>query len=288
MNVHEQFESFDEILSLRRRCIECCAGSYKSFHCPFCSTSKFKPAKECKLLSHLESHWKNRLAVGNGKYVVKCNLEQCSTLQTGHYHCSKCDRIISRKDVAERHFRRCTSNVFQVTAETDRHTAETDENVAEADHQVEGQGDHVTETDNHNTGTGDHVAETDDHVAETEDHVAETDDHVAETDDHVAQTDDHVAETDLHGVCDITLDEHNYWIDGAALSNNFEEIEILIRDASTKLENGRAELDEETVEQLQSSLASMSRLARDMRNVPVNSCYKADRPKTGTGMEYAI
>lgn len=66
MNVHQQYESFDEILLLRERCTECCAGSYKSFHCPFCSTSKFKPAKECKLLSHLESHWKNRLAVGNG------------------------------------------------------------------------------------------------------------------------------------------------------------------------------------------------------------------------------
>ncbi|XP_052061799.1 uncharacterized protein LOC127701866 [Mytilus californianus] len=67
---------------------------------------------------------------------------------------------------------------------------------------------------------------------------------------------------------------------GAALFNNFEEVGILIRDASTKLENGRAELDEETVEQLQSSLASISRLARDMRNIPVNSGYKADRPKT--------
>ncbi|CAC5364380.1 unnamed protein product [Mytilus coruscus] len=121
------------------------------------------------------------------KYVVKCNLEQCSTLQTGHYHCSECDRIISRKDVAERHFRRCTLTVFQVTAETDRHTAETDDNVAKQTTRWQKQGDHLAETDNHNTGTGDHVAETDDHVAETEDHVAETDDHVAETEDHVAK-----------------------------------------------------------------------------------------------------
>lgn len=77
MNVHQQYESFDEILLLRERCTECCAGSYKSFHCPFCSTSKFKPAKECKLLSHLESHWKNRLAVGNGLcclFIMKKNL----------------------------------------------------------------------------------------------------------------------------------------------------------------------------------------------------------------------
>lgn len=75
-------------------------------------------------------------------------------------------------------------------------------------------------------------------------------------------------------------------INGAALSNNFEEVEILIGDATTKLENGRAELDEETVQQLQSSLESMTGLARDMRNVHVNSGYKAERPKTG--MKYAV
>ncbi|CAC5393422.1 unnamed protein product [Mytilus coruscus] len=179
MNVHQQYESFDEILLLRERCTECCAGSYKSFHCPFCSTSKFKPTKECKLLSHLESHWKNRLAVGNGKYAVKCNLEQCSNEQTGHYHCSKCDRIMSRKDVAERHFRRCAVTVSQVTTETDRNTAETDDNVAVADHQVSEQCDYVADIHN-NIGTGDYVAEKDDHVAEKDDHVYEKDNHVAE------------------------------------------------------------------------------------------------------------
>lgn len=120
----------------------------------------------------------------SGKYAVKCHLEQCSNEQTGHYHCSICDLIISRKDTAERHFRRC---------------AVTDDNVTVEDHQVSEQCDYVADID---IGTGDNVAEKDDHEDDKDEHPGDEDDHVGDKDDHVGDKEDHVAEA---------FDEHNYW-----------------------------------------------------------------------------
>ena len=66
--------NFDELAERRKRCTDCCSGNKsKSFHCPLCPTTGFKPAKECKLFSHLRVHWKTRILTPNGKWNMVIN-----------------------------------------------------------------------------------------------------------------------------------------------------------------------------------------------------------------------
>lgn len=60
------YRSFEELLELTRRCVECCAGDYLSYHCPLCPVSKYKPRQVSKVKRHLEVHWRTRLETKEG------------------------------------------------------------------------------------------------------------------------------------------------------------------------------------------------------------------------------
>ncbi|KAF3836251.1 hypothetical protein F7725_028809 [Dissostichus mawsoni] len=54
-----------------QRCTTCC----EDFHCPFCASNVFHPAKSSKVQTHLESHF-NRAVLYEGK-VCKHSLVKC-------------------------------------------------------------------------------------------------------------------------------------------------------------------------------------------------------------------
>ncbi|KAK1889105.1 Primosomal protein N' [Dissostichus eleginoides] len=54
-----------------QRCTTCC----EDFHCPFCASNVFHPAKSSKVQTHLESHF-NRAVLHEGK-VCKHSLVKC-------------------------------------------------------------------------------------------------------------------------------------------------------------------------------------------------------------------
>ncbi len=62
------YSSLEELQqSVKGKCTACCPGDCKSFHCPLCPKSQFKPNKLCKIKTHLESHWKTRVQIDTGK-----------------------------------------------------------------------------------------------------------------------------------------------------------------------------------------------------------------------------
>ncbi|CAC5386850.1 unnamed protein product [Mytilus coruscus] len=110
------FHHFGRTCSLRRKCTDCCIGRSKSFHCPLCPVEKFQPAKECKLLSHLQVHWNSRFPVGNDLYAVRCSLEH-DGIKNSHYHCQTCDKKTNRKARAQSHANKCHWNLCTDTRE---------------------------------------------------------------------------------------------------------------------------------------------------------------------------
>ena len=57
------FKSFEEILHNIRCCeiVDCCTSKQKLYHCLFCPTSNFKPARLAKVKTHIIVHWRAEL-----------------------------------------------------------------------------------------------------------------------------------------------------------------------------------------------------------------------------------
>ncbi|KAL3057899.1 hypothetical protein OYC64_008200 [Pagothenia borchgrevinki] len=72
-----------------RQCTTCC----KVFHCPFCASNEFHPAKLGKVQTHLESHFK-RAVLHEGYTIHRCALN----CRPGfHFHCFYCQSMLTRK-----------------------------------------------------------------------------------------------------------------------------------------------------------------------------------------------
>ncbi|XP_071359017.1 uncharacterized protein [Trachinotus anak] len=82
-----------------KRCTKCC----KNFHCPFCRSTLFRPAKLSKVRTHLENHF-NRAIFHQGYTVHRCGLD-CRP--QWHYHCIYCQSTLSRKPDFIKHLSFC-------------------------------------------------------------------------------------------------------------------------------------------------------------------------------------
>nr|XP_055034865.1 uncharacterized protein LOC129422787 [Misgurnus anguillicaudatus] len=95
---HVTIQRGRKILKLEK-CKDCCS----SFHCPFCKSSVFKPAKLAKLKSHLKCHYKK--AITHGDFTIhRCGLGCRTTL---HYHCVFCTTTVLRKEDFQNHLEVC-------------------------------------------------------------------------------------------------------------------------------------------------------------------------------------
>ncbi|KAK1894968.1 TRMT1-like protein [Dissostichus eleginoides] len=72
-----------------QRCTTCC----EDFHCPFCASNVFHPAKLSKVQTHLESHF-NRAVLYEGYTIHRCALN-CKP--RFHFHCFYCQSMPTRK-----------------------------------------------------------------------------------------------------------------------------------------------------------------------------------------------
>ncbi|KAF3834467.1 hypothetical protein F7725_025671 [Dissostichus mawsoni] len=73
-----------------QRCTTCC----EDFHCPFCASNVFHPAKSSKVQTHLESHF-NRAVLYEGYTIHRCALI-CKP--RFHFHCFYCQSMLSKAD----------------------------------------------------------------------------------------------------------------------------------------------------------------------------------------------
>ncbi|XP_076333448.1 uncharacterized protein LOC143237770 [Tachypleus tridentatus] len=96
------FSSLHELETLLQRCFNCCKGDCKSYHCPLCPASKFKPTKIVKVKSHLRVHWKTRVSGTNGLYSIICHLPH-EGITSRHYHCPSCKKVIVKKSNLSNH-----------------------------------------------------------------------------------------------------------------------------------------------------------------------------------------
>ncbi|KAF3836622.1 hypothetical protein F7725_029180 [Dissostichus mawsoni] len=72
-----------------QRCTTCC----EDFHCPFCASNVFHPAKLSKVKTHLESHF-NRAVLHEGYTIHRCAL---NCRPEWHFHCFYCQSMLMRK-----------------------------------------------------------------------------------------------------------------------------------------------------------------------------------------------
>ncbi|KAJ8370516.1 hypothetical protein SKAU_G00105440 [Synaphobranchus kaupii] len=71
------------------KCTSCC----RSYHCPFCGPSVFRPTKPNRVQRHLDSHFSR--AVIHQEYIIhRCGLDCRPFL---HYHCLYCQATIITK-----------------------------------------------------------------------------------------------------------------------------------------------------------------------------------------------
>ena len=63
-----------------RRCeiVDCCTSKQKLYHCLFCPTPNFKPARLAKVKTHIIVHWRARVEDGKGKPDL-CSLRVSGT-----------------------------------------------------------------------------------------------------------------------------------------------------------------------------------------------------------------
>ncbi|KAI7811593.1 hypothetical protein IRJ41_002636 [Triplophysa rosa] len=96
-----------EIPSIQRGCkvptLSKCTSCCSLYHCPFCSTSFYKPSKKCKVQTHLQLHF-SRAVVHDDYTIHRCGLG-CQTKL--HYHCVYCSLIVFRRDNFVDHLTRC-------------------------------------------------------------------------------------------------------------------------------------------------------------------------------------
>ncbi|XP_023122476.1 zinc finger protein 64 [Amphiprion ocellaris] len=83
--------------------------------CPFCPRTAEYPA----VTAHLQSHQRSMVQY-EGYDIYKCH-QAC--LKDGHYHCDLCQRAIGRKELFEKHLRKCSSTSRQ------HQTGKTDETI---------------------------------------------------------------------------------------------------------------------------------------------------------------
>ncbi|XP_030640905.1 uncharacterized protein LOC115821260 [Chanos chanos] len=92
--------------------------------CPFCPRTAEYPA----VAAHLQSHQRSMVQY-EGYDIYKCHL---ACLKEGHYHCDMCQRAIGRKELFEKHLRKCSSSrqhqavTPDVTVVSDPSSPETD------------------------------------------------------------------------------------------------------------------------------------------------------------------
>ncbi|XP_059187333.1 zinc finger protein 16-like isoform X2 [Centropristis striata] len=82
-----------------RRCSTCC----DDFHCPFCSSTFFKPTSLSKVKRHLETHF-NRAVFHGGYTIHRCGL---GCRPQWHYHCPHCQSTLSRRADFTKHLVVC-------------------------------------------------------------------------------------------------------------------------------------------------------------------------------------
>ncbi|KAF3844515.1 hypothetical protein F7725_007678, partial [Dissostichus mawsoni] len=101
-----------------QRCTTCC----EDFHCPFCASNVFHPAKSSKVQTHLESHF-NRAVLYEGKVckhsLVKCkwscNSQMCINCRPQfHFHCFYCQSMLTRKADFIKHLALCKSIIRRI------------------------------------------------------------------------------------------------------------------------------------------------------------------------------
>ncbi|KAF3847157.1 hypothetical protein F7725_020185 [Dissostichus mawsoni] len=82
-----------------QRCTTCC----EDFHCPFCASNVFHPAKSSKVQTHLESHF-NRAVLYEGYTIHRCALN-CKP--RFHFHCFYCQSMLTCKADFIKHLALC-------------------------------------------------------------------------------------------------------------------------------------------------------------------------------------
>lgn len=105
-----------------------CKGN--QIHCPLCITSKFKPARLTKVLSHLnKTHFYGKKGVceSHGFLISKCHLPCRKKENIGHFHCPFCDKTFVRKEHLINHGVICGSSpTVQTIAANDNHSHSSD------------------------------------------------------------------------------------------------------------------------------------------------------------------
>ncbi|KAF3836777.1 hypothetical protein F7725_004241, partial [Dissostichus mawsoni] len=89
-----------------QRCTTCC----EDFHCPFCASNVFHPAKSSKVQTHLESHF-NRAVLYERYTIHRCAL---NCRPQFHFHCFYCQSMLTRKADFIKHLALCKSIIRRI------------------------------------------------------------------------------------------------------------------------------------------------------------------------------